>query len=516
MELGIGCLDRTFEPFGDQTRIQVRSGHAELFELGVRAALSRSDRAGLEKLFRFAEMGRASGLLDALENRDAIRGKGVRPELERARIEAARSVFETTLAMDAAHGDLEAGRAARLRFNDARSAYERAIDAIQTDSRVSANLLYPQPITLTDAQSGLRRSEALIVYQRSRDRAHAIVITRADAKLVELGKDETVTEACREALVRGARPDAAAVWDAAAAAAWHPVARVLPDDITDVSISPDGDLGLLPFPALPPLPRAPTATGVARVVERSWTFVPSASTMFVLRDTADRRGIGVLALAISKYRDLAPAAGAPGRVRSGLVDLEAAEDEAIALSDPKAGDVRLLGRHATEDEFLAALSKHGPWRAIHFAVHGCPNEINPTLSFLALAPSETNDGDLTSFELLQQHIAADVAVLAACDSGGGTPVPGEGLVGLVRAFMFAGCPRIVASLWNADDAAAKQFSLAFHAAWRTGTATFEQCLEAGRAEVRKNPRWTHPHFWAGWCGWGASRISVDAPPRTPK
>lgn len=510
VEVGVTCLDRTFEEFGDQTRIEARSRHAELFELGMRAALARQDRTGLEKLFRYAEMGRATSLLDALENREALRGRGVRPELEKARVEAARVVVQARLALEATGGGRDAAALkAQAAFADAKGAYERAVDAIQTDARVSANLLYPQPITLTDAQAGLRADEALVVYLHVDAKACAIVVTRQDARLVELGGDESVTEACQVALVRGSSASAAEGWRSAAEKAWHPIERLLPGTITRVCVSPDGDLGLLPFPALPPAAKDSKAPVVA--ASRSCTFVPSATTMFVLRETAGRGGHGVLALGISKYQSLPVLAGTPIRARSGFGELPAAEEEATALSDPEAGDVRLLGPRATEDNFFDALRGHAPWSALHFAVHGQLDRLNPTLSYLVLAPSARNDGDLTVFELLQHDMAADVAVLAACDSGGGAPVPGEGLVGLVRSFIFAGCPRVVASLWNAEDAAARQFSLAFHARWRTGTATFEECLEAGRAEVRKNARWQHPFYWAGWCGWGASKVVVESP-----
>ena len=86
------------------------------------------------------------------------------------------------------------------------------------------------------------------------------------------------------------------------------------------------------------------------------------------------------------------------------------------------------------------------------------------------------------------------------------PVKGEGVVGLTRAFMFAGAPRVIVSLWKVDDDATRALMTRFYALWnpRDGSkpmATAE-ALAAAQAHVRSQPGWSRPHFWAAWALWG--------------
>ncbi len=63
------------------------------------------------------------------------------------------------------------------------------------------------------------------------------------------------------------------------------------------------------------------------------------------------------------------------------------------------------------------------------------------------------DGFLRLHEIYNLRLNADLVVLSACQTGLGKEVKGEGLIGLTRGFMYAGSPRVVASLWQVDDLA---------------------------------------------------------------
>ena len=99
------------------------------------------------------------------------------------------------------------------------------------------------------------------------------------------------------------------------------------------------------------------------------------------------------------------------------------------------------------------------------------------------------------------RISADVVVLSACRTGRGTAVRGEGVVGFVRAFMFAGTPRVVVSLWNGDDGATEALMEKFHGLRKAGRSAASALAEA-QASVRAIERWRHPYYWAGWVLWG--------------
>ena len=110
----------------------------------------------------------------------------------------------------------------------------------------------------------------------------------------------------------------------------------------------------------------------------------------------------------------------------------------------------LTGVDASEMQVRAA----APDRSIlHFAGHSVIRDDRPMDSFLALAGEAADpagDGRLTAFEIYGLHLDASLVVLSACRSAGGK-VTGDGVVGLVRAFLYAGAPSVIASVWDLPD-----------------------------------------------------------------
>jgi CHAT domain-containing protein len=70
---------------------------------------------------------------------------------------------------------------------------------------------------------------------------------------------------------------------------------------------------------------------------------------------------------------------------------------------------------------------------------------------IALTPAASDTGFLTANEILTQRLVADLVVLSACDTGRGK-ITGDGVLGLARAFIAAGAPSLVVSLWAVPDA----------------------------------------------------------------
>src|SRR5262249_23725873 len=102
----------------------------------------------------------------------------------------------------------------------------------------------------------------------------------------------------------------------------------------------------------------------------------------------------------------------------------------------------------------------GEYRIVHFATHGMLNNVHPELSgiVLSLADKEgrPQDGFLRLQDIYNLKLPAELVVLSACQTALGKEIKGEGLVGLARGFMYAGAPRVVASLWKVDDRATSE------------------------------------------------------------
>lgn len=108
----------------------------------------------------------------------------------------------------------------------------------------------------------------------------------------------------------------------------------------------------------------------------------------------------------------------------------------------------------------------GGKRIVHFATHGVVLDDDPLESFLALSttgPDTTDDGRLSAREIYDLPLDADLVVLSACRTGIGE-VSADGIVGLTRAFFYAGTPSLVATLWDVVDGPPATLLPAFYSA----------------------------------------------------
>jgi len=143
---------------------------------------------------------------------------------------------------------------------------------------------------------------------------------------------------------------------------------------------------------------------------------------------------------------------------------------------------------------------------LHFACHGIVDDTFPLESALVLsvpeAPSpDKENGILQAWEIFEQlRIDADLVALSACDTGRGQTLAGEGMIGLVRAFHYAGARTVLASQWPVGDASTADLMTAFYRRLRDG-APYDEALRAGQLELLASaesagPDRSHPFYWA--------------------
>jgi CHAT domain-containing protein len=133
---------------------------------------------------------------------------------------------------------------------------------------------------------------------------------------------------------------------------------------------------------------------------------------------------------------------------------------------------------------------------VHFSTHGYLNEARPKFSGLVLSLPRSElqeDGLLSAYEIFNLKLNADLVVLSACETGLGKEVKGEGLMSLTRAFMYAGTPSVVVSLWNVNDQSAADLMIRFYRNLQTGMTKGEALRQAQLETIRDNG---FPFFWA--------------------
>ena len=85
-------------------------------------------------------------------------------------------------------------------------------------------------------------------------------------------------------------------------------------------------------------------------------------------------------------------------------------------------------------------------------------------------------------------------LLSACQTALGGEIKGEGLMSLTRAFMYAGTPSVVVSLWNVNDESAADLMIRFYRNLKTGRMSKSEALRQAQLEtIRDNG---FPFFWA--------------------
>ncbi len=138
----------------------------------------------------------------------------------------------------------------------------------------------------------------------------------------------------------------------------------------------------------------------------------------------------------------------------------------------------------------------GSYRIVHFATHGLLNNSNPELSGIVLSlvdeAGRPQDGFLRLHDIYNLKLGADLVVLSACQTALGRDIRGEGLVGLTRGFMYAGAPRVLASLWNVDDRATAELMKQLYVAVLKDGQSPAAALRAAQVSMWKTRRWQSP------------------------
>lgn len=469
---------------------RAREEHFDAFDVGLTLLVihganddgSEASQRRIETALELMERSRGAALLLALENRaelrDALVPERLREAEEEAKkaIDAKRAEFEAALGGEApADGtrggkrrvSLKAVRASRSALESALAALEQVRATIRVEAALAAQLMDPQPPSLETLTAELSDDQAYVGYVVVSDGVAALVVHQGKARWVQLGESEPIDKAC-EALSGGGDES----WETATANLRKLVVEPLglPDTVRRLLVSPDGSL---------------IGTPLAMAVgARDYVQVPSAAAWLHLRQSAELRGEGVLAI------------GGPDYTGRRLETLPGAVAEVKAV-----GTEVHTGADATEATLREAISKDHRWRALHLACHGLVDTKHPMRSYLALTADDEDDGALSAEEVLDLELRTDVAVLSACETGRGKTYRGEGLTGLMSSFLYAGAPRVICSLWKVPDDSTSALMKAFHRELGAG-ATAATALRKAQAEVRAKPEWAHPEHWAAWTLWG--------------
>jgi CHAT domain-containing protein/Tfp pilus assembly protein PilF len=288
---------------------------------------------------------------------------------------------------------------------------------------------------------------------------------------------------------------------------------LLKDALKEIPVSshlviiPDGFLLRFPFEAL----IKEIKNGNPRYLMEDFviSYAPSASVLgeiYKLQRTGISEPIDLIALgnpvieeegkAASAVVEYLRASGVP------LTSLPYAEKEVSSISQiykDKGKEAESYVKEKALEEVIKS-GKIMRFKTLHFATHGLIDDRVPALSGLLLAPSkdpEGDDGFLRLNEIFNLNLNADLVTLSACETALGKEVRGEGMVGLTRAFFYAGARSIVASLWMVSDQSTSKLMEDFYLNLVQGK-TRRDALRLAKLKLLQSDEafYNHPFFWA--------------------
>ncbi len=511
----VAALEARRERLGgaDGIRTRVAAHYADFYRDTIEVLLDLQEP---EEAFRVLERYRARGFLALLTERDLVFDADIPTALERERRRA-------NLRYDQAYGELsqqepgwKSRQDERIReLKEARLWQAEVAAKIRLASPRLAALKYPQPLDLPAVQGALDPGTLLLSYFVGPESSYLFAVgpDPGEFAVFPLATDEDLLgrEAgrYRRALEQG-RVDRRmqVIWlHARRLSGWllapvrERIARA-----ERLLIVADGPLHSLPFAAL-----ADPAESSGRhfLVEAKPVYTAASATVFarLKGERRPRSGIRLAAFGDPTYPVGEPPEGsvAPEMravLKNGFrlppVPSTRAEVEALRRLYPGTSRI-FLGPEATE----ARAKEIGQEAEIlHFACHGLLDDRSPLDSALALTiPEPWRDGEdnglLQVWEIFEQvRIDADLVTLSACSTGLGELAAGEGLLGLSRAFQYAGARSVLASLWSLSDPSTAELMGRFYGYLKAGESKAE-ALRHAQIDFLQASSLSHPFHWAG-------------------
>ena len=397
--------------------------------------------------FDYSERARSRAFLDVL---------GTKAQLSKTRSE----LFAEERALNERIGALKSRLSAepeetdtaslRAELREAERAYNGFLTKVSKENKEQASLMSVKPLTSDQVQELLDPETTLISYFVTRDFVRVWIIEKNRLRYVGVRVSKKVVSD----LISEFRET---VYAPGERERFKKVSEILHKDLIEpvlplitgkeVIIVPHDVLNYLPFHALV------GPEGHYLIEKYPIYYLSSASLLQFTKEKRTAMGEKVLAFGN-------PDLGDPER------DLEFAELEAQEVRSIYPQSHVYVQKEATEEKSKALSPSHD---ILHFAAHTELNEEDPLSSAILLAKGGKDDGKLEVREIFGMDLKANLVVLSGCETGLGKLSRGDELVGLTRAFIYAGTPSVVASLWKVDDSSTAQLMANFYRNLKTMT-----------------------------------------------
>lgn len=498
------------------------------------------------KAFEISEQMRTRSLLEALTESNSRFSQNTKTPIlatERSLIQRISDKSERILRLKSDPKNESFIEELKQEINELTVELENLQAAIRQQNPSYAALTQPQPITLREVQTSLLDQETVLLeFSLGADRSFLWLVTLTKVKGYILpGRDEVEKSALNFIQEISGETDQGNSQIEVEQAGKQLSQMLLGQAATELEnkrllIVPDQKLFFVPFGTLPnPSSLKPRDQLRANseinplIVDHEIVILPSASTLMVLRNTVEKgksgeKNIGVFANPVFSLNQgkLLPQKDNPKpepnrdtKLSETVFQerLSTTYDEPLPIpgTGEQAKEIQKIaqtegwkcsiaeGVNATKQAVLdGGLSR---FQIIHFATHGHYDDQYPELSGLVLtsidAAGKPSPGYLLLPDIFRLNLKnAELVVLSACNSALGKQIRGEGIIGMVRAFMYAGAPRVIASLWSVGDKQTKELMKRFYRNLLVKKMRPAAALRTAQKEMWSMPQWRHKWDWA--------------------
>jgi len=226
---------------------------------------------------------------------------------------------------------------------------------------------------------------------------------------------------------------------------------------------------------------------------------PRLKGSMAVQGTAEARGLGLgLESAVS---DVAGSAGSPPA--SGVLQLarlsgtRTEADEIARITKAGGGQADVWTDLNASEDNVRSRDVSG-YRVVHIATHGLLDTERPQFTgvVLSLVGNKTSDGFLRTDEIFNLRMGAPLVMLSACETGLGKEKRGEGVIGLTRAFMYAGAPTVGVSLWSVADKSTAELMTDFYKRLLGNSAPASTAMREAQLAMISGKKYSAPFYWA--------------------
>ncbi|MEZ5347389.1 MAG: CHAT domain-containing protein [Pyrinomonadaceae bacterium] len=385
------------------------------------------------------------------------------------------------------------------RLRRAYSDYENAVIKEQFSIEIQKAIATAHPVKLKTAQANLDEKTALIEYVFVGEKTIALVLTKDKLKSFPL----TVTRSNLKNKTRILQTSVFSKDKNHRSDDWEPISRNLRESLIEPiersgALKNKNRLAIIPFGFLHDLPFAMLTRNengkTHFLIEDYVLFFPPSATFLTVNET--KKETAKLVSFGRNSNDMAD-----------LPPLKFAVRESESVAEIFSGEAKLENK-ASETEFKDSAPKA---THLHIAAHAIAEPEMPLFSRLLLKSTDKDDGKLTTREIFELGINANLVTIAACEGARSFSADSEGLIeidriGLTEAFLHAGSRSVLASLSPASDEATTELMQSFYKNLLSQDKATSLAL-AQREMLRRevNNRFTHPRYWANFVLIGTDR-----------